>query len=303
MVRSFNNMYFRHRYFSAHHLYKELKNMHARGKEVSSQFLRILQFPVTRLVILIAIIFYLYISGHIFRAQYAHNSLMNVVVVLCMILITMSIYAAFVRYVERRSVSELATHGMGCEFGTGLLMGFGLFVVYILILMVLGIYKIEGLNKWVVLFGPLCMGLSSGFFEEMLFRGVLFRIVEESMGSLVALAVSSLGFGLIHLQNPCATFQGVLFIAIEGNVAGSSLYTNQAPLDEHGFPYGLKLYAVFRLTGRRLRQPFRVWAGECHCQWPGAAHRRRVRHRVLADRLTGFDHHRCDLAHQSGPAR
>jgi membrane protease YdiL (CAAX protease family) len=198
--------------------------MHTRDKDASSQWLRILQFPVTRLVILFAIIFYLYISGHIFRAQYAHNPIMNVVVVLWMILITMSIYAAFVRYVERRPVSELATPGMGREFGTGLLMGFGLFVVCILILMVPGIYKIEGLNKWDVLLGTLWMGLSSGFFEEMLFRGVLFRIAEESMGTWVALAVSSLAFGLIHLQNPGATFQGVLFIAIEGGMLLAAAY-------------------------------------------------------------------------------
>jgi cytochrome c biogenesis protein CcdA len=98
--------------------------MITRANGESSLFMRILQFPVTRLVILIAIIFYLYISGHIFRAQYAHNPIMNVVVVLWMILITMSIYAAFVRYVERRPVSELATPGMGREFGMGLLMGF-----------------------------------------------------------------------------------------------------------------------------------------------------------------------------------
>jgi len=90
--------------------------------------------------------------------------------------------------------------------------------------MILGIYRIDGLNNREVLLSTVWMGLSSGFFEEMLFRGVLFRIVQEYLGSWVAIAVSSLAFGLIHLQNPEATFQGVLFIAVEAGVLHAAAY-------------------------------------------------------------------------------
>jgi membrane protease YdiL (CAAX protease family) len=64
----------------------------------------------------------------------------------------------------------------------------------------------------------LAMALSSGVFEELLFRGALFRIVEEWLGSWIALVVSSLVFGLTHLMNPQGTLEGALFIAVEAGV-------------------------------------------------------------------------------------
>lgn len=68
------------------------------------------------------------------------------------------------------------------------------------------------------------MALSSGFFEELLFRGVLFRIVEESLGSWIALAVSSLLFGFVHLLNPAGTVLGAVFISVEAGVLLGAAY-------------------------------------------------------------------------------
>jgi hypothetical protein len=90
--------------------------------------------------------------------------------------------------------------------------------------MALGIYRIDSFYSWQVPLGLLWFGLSSGFFEEMLFRGVLHRISEEVFGSWVALTVSSLAFGMIHLNNPGATIQGALFIAIEAGVLLGACY-------------------------------------------------------------------------------
>ncbi|MER6002645.1 CPBP family intramembrane glutamic endopeptidase [Nonomuraea angiospora] len=44
--------------------------------------------------------------------------------------------------------------------------------------------------------------------EERLFRGVLFRIVEEHTGTVIALVVSALLFGATHLVNVNATQSG-----------------------------------------------------------------------------------------------
>lgn len=142
--------------------------------------------------------------------------------------------------VERRKASELSMPGMGHELGAGMLLGAGLYTVCIVVLMVFGVYRIDGFNSWQIPLGLLWFGLSSGFFMEMLFRGVLFRISEEMFGSWAALAVSSLAFGLVHLSNPGATMQGVLFIAIEA---------------------GMLLAAAYMLTGR-------LWLGMCfHLVW------------------------------------
>jgi hypothetical protein len=107
---------------------------------------------------------------------------------------------------------------MGRQLGIGLLIGAGLYTACELILMALGIYRIDGLNPLSYLIPAVAMAISSSVFEEMLFRGVLFRSVETWFGSWAALVVSSLVFGLTHLVNPQATLEGALFIAVEAGI-------------------------------------------------------------------------------------
>lgn len=62
--------------------------------------------------------------------------------------------------------------------------------------MAMGINGITGLNPSSDLIPTVAMAISSGVFEEKLFRGVLFLSVEMWFGTWVALVVSSLVFSL-----------------------------------------------------------------------------------------------------------
>jgi membrane protease YdiL (CAAX protease family) len=129
-----------------------------------------------------------------------------------------AVYVGYARFVEQRSADELRPQGMGRELGTGLLIGAGLYIACELVLMALGIYRITGLNPLSFLVPAIAMAVSSSVFEELLFRGVLYRSVETWLGSWAALVVSSLVFGLSHLLNPQATLEGALFIAVEAGI-------------------------------------------------------------------------------------
>jgi hypothetical protein len=129
-----------------------------------------------------------------------------------------AVYYAYASWIEQRPVSELALPGMGWELGIGLVIGAGLYAVCELSLMALGLYRIDGLNPWSFMIPAIAMAISSGVFEELLFRGVVFRSVETWLGSWAALVISSLVFGLTHLINPQGTLEGALFIAVEAGV-------------------------------------------------------------------------------------
>ncbi len=129
-----------------------------------------------------------------------------------------AVYIGYSLFIERRAVSELALPGMGRELGFGLIVGAGLYAACELVLMVLGIYRVEGLNPLRFMIPAIAMALSSGVYEELLFRGVLFGSVERWFGSWAALVVSSLVFGLTHLINPSGTIEGALFIAVEAGI-------------------------------------------------------------------------------------
>lgn len=188
------------------------------------KWLLIAQFPPLRLVVFGAVMFYMLGYSNKFIGETAGNPLLQIAVVIGWSAVGFAVYIGFVRLIERRPVSELALPGMGRELGIGLLVGAGLYTACILILMVMGIYKIEGLNPVSYLLPALALPLSSGIFEELLFRGVLFRVVEEWLGSWVSLVVSSLVFGLVHLMNPTATLLGAIFISVEAGILLAAAY-------------------------------------------------------------------------------
>lgn len=189
-----------------------------------SVLLRIAQFPLVRLIVLGGVLFWLMAVVNTLKLEFADMPLLSLAVVLAMGALAFAIYYLFVRFVERRPVSELALPRMGREFGTGLLIGIGLYTACVLILMVLGIYRIDGLNPWHYMLPAVPMAVSTGIFEELVFRGALFRIVEEALGSWISLLVSSFVFGFMHLLNPEGTVMGAVFISIEAGLLLAAAY-------------------------------------------------------------------------------
>ncbi len=59
--------------------------------------------------------------------------------------------------------------------------------------------------------------------EEILFRGVLFRLVEQMTGTVGAMVVSALVFGGLHLLNS-PNLWGALAIAIQGGLMLAAVY-------------------------------------------------------------------------------
>ncbi|HLY58589.1 MAG TPA: CPBP family intramembrane glutamic endopeptidase, partial [Stellaceae bacterium] len=66
--------------------------------------------------------------------------------------------------------------------------------------------------------------------EELIFRGVLFRIVEEGCGTLAALAVSAAVFGGLHAWNPGASIASGTAIALEAGILFGLAYAGSRTL-------------------------------------------------------------------------
>jgi membrane protease YdiL (CAAX protease family) len=179
---------------------------------------RVLQFPATRLLLLGGALLLMLAISNGFMYGFATAPWKAIASATAMAGLGLAFYVGFVRLVERRPVGELALPGMGRELAVGLAIGAGLYTGCVLILMALGIYRIEGLNPLSFLVPAVSLAISSAVFEELLFRGALFRIVEEWLGSWISLVVSSLLFGFMHLLNPAGTVTGAVFISVEAGL-------------------------------------------------------------------------------------
>jgi len=140
------------------------------------------------------------------------------------VLVCYFVYRAYVRLVEKRPVWELGGAGAPGELGVGALVGFGLVAVVVGLLWVVGDYRIVGTSTFGVVFVLLANDGAGAFVEEVILRGVVFRITEEWLGTWVALAVSVLLFALLHLAGPGATLTSTIVVGIEGGVLLSAAY-------------------------------------------------------------------------------
>ncbi|WP_266183463.1 CPBP family intramembrane glutamic endopeptidase [Dyella humicola] len=134
-------------------------------------------------------------------------------------------YFVLVKAVERRPMRELAWRDLP-KWGTaGLVLGAVLFSTVVLVLWLAGSYHVSGTDPHVNwLPAVLVVGVGAGVGEEIITRGVLFRMVEEGLGTWWALAISALFFGAAHIFNPGATWWSSLAIAIEAGVLLALLY-------------------------------------------------------------------------------
>ncbi len=185
---------------------------------------RILRFPLIRIGLLGYAMLSLMMISNGFMEKFKATPLLSIAVTIGMVAAAIAVYAGYALFLERRPVDELSTKGMAREWGLGALIGVGLYTVSVSVLILLGIYRIEGLNPWTFVIPAVAMALSSGIFEELLFRGVLYRSVEDLFGSLTALVVSALVFGLVHLTNPAATLKGALSISVEAGLLLAAAY-------------------------------------------------------------------------------
>ena len=134
---------------------------------------------------------------------------------------------AVTRLIERRNPADI---GLGWRrFAIDWLKGAGVGTAYICtsvgILALLGGYRITGVAfAGKALASGLLLHFLVGVFEETLFRGILFRFLEEGLGSWIALTVTALFFGFSHLNNPNATVWSAIAIALEAGVAFGAVY-------------------------------------------------------------------------------
>ena len=135
----------------------------------------------------------------------------------------LALYAVMVKGAEARWPSELSLKQAASELLIGIALGVAMMSVVVGTLLGSGLYEISGpraSSPW----DMISIAISSGAFEELMFRAILLRILMRAFGAWPALAVSAAFFGLAHLGNPHATPTAAIAIAIEAGLMLASFY-------------------------------------------------------------------------------
>ena len=124
------------------------------------------------------------------------------------------------------------------DLALGLAGGALLFSLVTAVAALVGVYDIVGLGSArSILYVLVMFGIIPAVTEELLFRGILFRHLEDFGGSWFALALTSGLFGVAHIFNPNATYFSSFAIAVEAGLmlGGAYMLTRSlwAPIGIH----------------------------------------------------------------------
>jgi len=169
------------------------------------------------------------------------------------------VYLVGARWLERRHVSELAP-GRAPELAAGLAIGFALFSTVMALLWALGVYQPAGWGRAKGIAGAFALAVMAGFVEELLFRGLLYRLSSRIVGTWGALLFTSALFGVGHLANKGATLSSGLAITLEAGFLLGAAYSLTGrlwlPIGLHigwnfteGSVYGMQISGQANATG------------------------------------------------------
>ncbi|WP_037289050.1 CPBP family intramembrane glutamic endopeptidase [Saccharibacillus sacchari] len=129
-------------------------------------------------------------------------------------------YILIMKAIARRRLSELTLSRAGRETLLGIGTGILFIGISVLLIMAFGGYSFHWspAGSTGVLLAGLLLFSSAALFEELVFRGLLVQGIERLGGSWMALALTSIFFGGVHMANPNATFLSAAAIAIEAGL-------------------------------------------------------------------------------------
>lgn len=137
----------------------------------------------------------------------------------------LGLYTLFVRWFEGHWAQDLPLKKGLSHTGIGLGVGLGYFVVVVALMMAVGVYKITGTgHEWKDIVSSFFVFLLVAIGEELIFRGVFFRWIDEKWGFAPALVLSALIFGLVHISNDNASWWSSIAIAIEAGLLLGAIY-------------------------------------------------------------------------------
>ncbi|MBD8542136.1 MAG: type II CAAX endopeptidase family protein [Massilia sp.] len=159
-------------------------------------------------------------------------------------------YRWFVMRLERRPVTELALAGAGRELWRGLGIGVLLVVATYSVLLASGAFIITGAVAPGVLLKPFPEQVMVAIFEEIVFRAIVFGMLQKFWGTKIALGVSTVIFVVAHMPNGGFNVLGAAMTAVASlALSGAYLLSGRLwlPIGLH-FAWNFLCDAVFAVS-------------------------------------------------------
>jgi CAAX protease family protein len=176
-----------------------------------TQLQRILNFFVTKIIIGSGFIILLVVSIEWLRSTLLDKTSLSdnikaLIVAIAEAFIAVIGYIFIFRlYEKRRQIHELSAGLLINNASIGFLSGVLLQSLFILFIYLGGTFLVMSLNSSSALVQPFAFALTAGFVAEIILIGVLFRLLEQQIGTVLSLIAFIMLFGILHVNVKGAT--------------------------------------------------------------------------------------------------
>lgn len=190
---------------------------------------RILHFPLTKIlagvIICAAIPAGLTIGAKsLFKALLLNNEIADILGGMTVASAVIVCYMVLFKFYETRKITEFSGNKLAMNLILGIALGVILQSLTILVIYLNKGFTIISINSFVVLLPSMVIAITTAVFEETIFRGIIFRIMEEKLGSYIALFISALIFGALHLLNPNSSLLTAFGLAVQAGLLLGAAY-------------------------------------------------------------------------------
>ena len=203
--------------------------MTAEQQAVKPTWRKITEFPLVAMVLGVALLAgSLQLTSLLFRyipkKGIAPHS-REIVIGLAVAVVVVAIYKLAIRHLGAHPRDDMRGEHLTRDLGLGLVGGTAIFSAVTVVAAMLGVYRIIGPGDGNdLVYALVTMGIVPGVMEETLFRGIMFRHLEDFGGTWFALALTSALFGAAHFFNPNATTFSSFAIAVEAGIMLGGAY-------------------------------------------------------------------------------
>jgi uncharacterized protein len=212
---------------------------------------KLLHFPIVKIILGIGLCFGTLVAVQNLITKPLLYPIISIVPIREMIVNYISIgvllasYYYLFSFYDKRKISELSGKKLIWELPGGFIFGFSVLSLVVLILYLAGYYSISGDVDFSYLLAPFSVLVVAALLEEIVFRLIIYRILEEWIGTYRALLFAAILFSLPHLSNDNVSVLSVFLLLVFGFTHGI-MYT-----------YTKRLWLPFAFhLGWNFAQPF-----------------------------------------------
>jgi len=190
---------------------------------------KFINYPLTRIILGLIVCFIPFIiaqqlAGKMLDLTSLNKNYRNLIKGIIASSAVISTYIYFFSKYEKREIKEFSSNGIAKYLLSGTMIGVVLQSLTMLVIVLNGGFEIVSVNPISNVIIPFTIAFTVAVFEEILIRGIIFRIIEEQLGSYISLLISAIIFGALHLLNPNSTLISGVCVGIEAGLLLGAAY-------------------------------------------------------------------------------